>query len=105
MEVNVPTKQEEQIEADAAEYIPAVQLPVTDDNPAAAQYEPAEQAVHELNPADAAKLLIKQDEQTEADEAEYFPAMQLPLTADSPEVAQYEPAEHTVQLVDPVLAA
>ena len=101
----VPIKQDEQTEADAAEYFPATQLPLTADSPVVAQYDPAEHAVQALNPADAAKVPIKQEEQTDTDAAEYFPATQLPLTADSPEVAQYDPAEHAVQLVEPVLAA
>ncbi len=51
------------------------------------------------------KELTGQEEQTKADAAEYFPATQIPLTTDSPEVVQYDPAGHAVQLVDPVLAA
>jgi len=58
--VKVPTKQDEHTVADAAEYLPAAQLPVTADNPAVAQYDPAVQAVHTLNPADAAKVPVEQ---------------------------------------------
>ena len=100
-----PARQEEQMVANAAEYIPAAQLPVTADKPAEAQDDPAVQALHALIPADAAKepakqlvqldedameekVPTKQDEQTCAEAAEYFPAAQLPVTADSPVVAQ-----------------
>jgi len=78
----------EQTVADAAEYFPAAQLSVTAESPAVAQYEPAVQALHALNPADAAKVPAKQDEQTDADEAEYFPAAQISVIADKPFVAQ-----------------
>ncbi len=87
-EEKVLTGQDEQTDADAAEYFPEAQLPVTADSPVVAQYEPAVQAPHALSPADVAKVPSRQEEQTEADAAEYFPATQLPLTADSPEVAQ-----------------
>ena len=73
---------------DTTAYLPAVHAPLTAESPVVAQYDPAEHAVHALNPADAAKVPIKQDEQTEADAAEYFPTIQIPHTADSPEVAQ-----------------
>ena len=73
---------------DTTAYLPAVHAPLTAESPVVAQYDPAEHAVQVLNPADAAKVLIRQDEQTEADAAEYFPATQIPLNADSPEVAQ-----------------
>ena len=46
------------------------------------------QALHALNPADAAKVPTRHEEQTDADAAEYFPAMQLPVTADKPAVPQ-----------------
>ena len=39
-----------------------------------------------------------------ADEAEYDPAVQTPVTAVRPPVAQYEPAMHAVQELDPVVA-
>ncbi len=63
--VNVPTKQDEQIVAVAAEYFPASQLPVTADNPAYAQNEPAVQALQALSPADAAKVPVEQNMQAE----------------------------------------
>ncbi len=87
-ELKVPNTQDEQTLAEAAEYFPAAQPPDNADSPVVAQYDPAEHAVHALNPADAAKWPIKQEEQTEADAAEYFPTAQPPVTADSPEVAQ-----------------
>ena len=87
-EEKVLTRQDEQPVANTAEYFPAAQLPVTADSPVVAQYEPAVQALHALSPADEAKVPSRQEVQTDADAAEYFPATQLPLTADSPEVAQ-----------------
>ena len=90
---------------DTTAYLPAVHAPVTADSPEVAQYDPAEHIVHALKPAEAAKVPIKQDEQTEADAAEYFPATQLPLTADSPEVAQYDPVEHATHALSPADAA
>jgi len=63
------------------------------------------QAVHALKPADAANVPVEQleqviedaeseylptkhEEQTVAEEAEYFPELQLPVTADNPVEAQ-----------------
>ena len=87
-----------------------------------AQYDPAVHAVHSLNPVDAAKVPNKQfeqldedadeanvptgqNEQTVAEAAEYFPVAQLPLTADNPAMAQYDPAGHTVHELNPDEAA
>ena len=47
---------------------------------------------------------VRQDEHTVADAAEYVPTAQLPVTVDNPVVAQYDPAVHAEQLVDPVVA-
>ncbi len=55
-EEKVLTGQDKQTDAEAAEYFPAAQLPVTADSPVVAQYEPAVQALHALSPADAAKV-------------------------------------------------
>ncbi len=88
MDVKVPTKQDVQTEADAAEYFPATQLPVTEESPVLEQYEPAVQALHALNPAEAAKDPARQEEQMIAETAEYFPAAQLPVAADNPVIAQ-----------------
>jgi len=52
--VKVPTKQDEHTVADAAEYLPEAQLPVTTDKPAVAQYDPAGQAAQLVEPALAA---------------------------------------------------
>jgi len=42
--------------------------------------------------------------QIDADAAEYWPAGQTAVTADRPVVAQYDPAVHVAQEVDPVEA-
>ena len=42
----------EQTVADEAEYDPAAQAPVTAERPVAAQYDPAGQAVHEVDPVE-----------------------------------------------------
>ncbi len=63
------------------------------------------QALQTLNPADAAKVPDRHDEHTVADAAEYFPTAQLPVNADNPAIAQYDPAEQDMQLVDPVFSA
>ncbi len=60
MEEKDPAKQGEHTVVEAAEYIPAGQLPDTADKPTEAQYEPAVQALHTLNPADAAKVPVVQ---------------------------------------------
>jgi len=49
----VPTKQDEHTVAEAAEYLPAAQVPVTEVRPVVTQYDPAIQAVQELAPVDA----------------------------------------------------
>jgi hypothetical protein len=51
----VPAKHDVQTEAEAAAYFPAAQMPVTADSAVVAQYDPAEQGSHALNPVDAAK--------------------------------------------------
>ena len=63
----MPARQDEQTDAEEAEYFPAAQLPVTADNPVVAQYDPAVQAAHTLNPADAAKVPVEQLEQADED--------------------------------------
>jgi len=74
---NFPTKHVEQTVADAAEYAPAAQLSVTADRPIVAQYDPAVQALHALNPVDAANEPLLQLEQLEDPAAdEKVPAMQ-----------------------------
>ena len=52
----VPARQLEQIVEEAAEYEPATQAV----RPVMAQYDPAEHAVHTLNPVDAAKVPAEQ---------------------------------------------
>lgn len=82
--------------------MPATHSPVIADNPVVAQYDPAEQVLHALNPNDAAKVPTGQFEQTVAEEVEYFPVTQLPVTVVNPAVAQYEPAVQAEQEVEPV---
>ena len=50
------------------------------------------------------KVPAKQLVQIEDDAIEYFPTMQIPVTAERPVVAQYDPAEHAVHAVEPVVA-
>ena len=73
-EVNVPTRQDEHTEADAAEYLPATQLPVTAESPTVAQYEPAVHAVHADDPEDAKNLPMVQLVHGELPVDEYWPA-------------------------------
>ncbi len=56
----VPARHEEQTVADAAEYVPAAQIPVTAESPVVAQYDPAAQAEHEVKPDEAAKVPVEQ---------------------------------------------
>jgi hypothetical protein len=54
--------------------------------------------------ADSAEYdATRQVEHEDEDAAEYVPAMHAPVTAERPVVAQYEPAGHVKQEVDPVL--
>ncbi len=69
-ELKVPITQDEQTLAEAAEYVPTAQPPVTADSPEVAQYDPAVQAEHELEPADAWKVPATHEVQLEADEDE-----------------------------------
>ncbi len=101
----MPTRHEEQTVADAAEYLPAAQFPVTNVSPVVAQYDPAKQAVHALDPVDATYVPVRQDEHTVADAAEYFPVAQRPVTAVSPVVEQYEPALQSLHADKPEVAA
>ena len=87
-EVYAPTAHDEQTEADAAEYLPVTQLPVTADSPTVAQYEPAVHAVHALKPPVDAIVPMEHDEQTVAEATEYLPTAHAPVTTASPVVAQ-----------------
>ena len=69
------------------------------------QYDPAGHAVHAVIPVEAANVPIKQDEQIVDEAAEYFPEAQLPVTANRPVVAQYDPPGQLVQEDVPVDAA
>ncbi len=102
--MKVPAIQDVQTVADVVEYFPTAQPPVTADSPVVAQYEPAVQDVHVLNPANAPKDPVKQEEQTEAEVAEYLPARQFTQLAEvvTPVVVKYLPAAQLLQLVEPV---
>jgi len=93
---NVPARQLEHTVADAAEYFPVLQIPVTAVRPVVAQYDPAVHASHPVDPVEISNVPVRQLEHTVADAAEYFPAAQTPVTADRPEVAQYDPAGHAL---------
>ena len=94
-----------QVEYPLDEYVPAeqttelvvqVEAPAVDEVPEAQLEQTEEDAVE-------VKVLARQDEQTVAEEAEYFPAAQLPVTADKPVVAQYDPVVHAEQLEEPAV--
>ncbi len=85
-----------------------------------AQYDPDGQDVHAVAPVFAWSVPAPQLVQADAEEAEYVPtrhaehsvdeeiayspATHTPVTADWPEVAQYDPAGHEVHPVDSVEA-
>ena len=98
----VPDKQLEQTVEDATEYKPAEQAPVTAVSPVVAQYDPPVHAVQLEEPVLAWYDPTRQLEHTVADEAEYDPEEQLPVTAERFVVAQYDPPGHAVQVMDPV---
>ncbi len=66
----VPVEQLEQTVADATEYDPAAQAPVTAVKPVVAQYDPAVHAVHTETPDADWKEPARQLEQTVAEAAE-----------------------------------
>ena len=95
-----------QVEYPLDEYVPAehttelvvhVEAPAVDEVPEAQLEQTEEDAVE-------VKVSARQDEQTVADVAEYVPTAQLPVTADNPVVAQYDPAVHAEQLEEPAVA-
>ena len=102
---DVPELQVEQTVAEAAEYVPAAQAPVTAVSPVVAQYEPAVHAEQAVDPvvdinvparqfeqlveeADDEYVPDKQLEHIEEEATEYEPAAQAPVTAVRPVVAQ-----------------
>ena len=66
---------------------------------------PLAQLEQALNPVDAAKVPARQVEHAVAETAEYFPVAQTPVTAESPVVAQYDPAVHALHTLSPAVAA
>ena len=67
---------------------PAGQPPVTAERPVVAQYDPAEQASHPLDPVELSNVPVAHDEQELAPAFEYLPDVQDPVTAERPVVAQ-----------------
>ena len=72
---------------------------------------PVDQLVQLADADEAEKVPTRQLEQTAAEEAEYVPAAHAPVTAERPVPmstesefveAQYDPAGHSMQVVDPV---
>ena len=99
----VPTRQLEQTDAEATAYLPATQAPVVVDRPVVAQYEPAGDDVHEVEPVEAWYLPVEQLIQDEEDEAEYLPTRQFEHTIAAAE--EYCPAVHVPVTADrPVVA-
>ena len=102
--MKVPARQLEHAAAEAAEYFPFMHAPVTADRPDISQYEPAGQALQLDDPAvgwnnPAEHLMHALD-----DETEYFPPVQIPVTEERADEAQYDPAGHATHDVDPAEA-
>ena len=98
----MPVLQDEQIVDEAAAYVPAAHAPVTAERPVVAQYDPAGQAEQTVDPVLVVKVPVAQLIQTEDEAIEYFPTAQVPVTAERPEVEQYDPEGQAEQTVDPV---
>ena len=94
----------EQTAEDATEYRPAAHTPVTAVSPVVAQYDPPVHAMQLEEPVLAWYDPTRQLEHTVADAAEYDPDEQLPVTAERPADAQYDPPGHAIQAVDSVEA-
>ena len=69
-----------------------------------AQYDPPRHAAHDVDPIDPIYVPARQLEQTEDDSIENEPAVQTPVTAVKPVVAQYDPPGQAVHALDPVEA-
>jgi len=80
----VPAPQAGQAEATAEEYEPAAQEPLANNSPEVTQKLPARQETQVPVPADGWKLPEAQSAHTSAPAAEYWPAAQVPDTADKP---------------------
>jgi len=94
----VPARQLAQTVADAPEYLPAAHDPVTADSPAVAQYDPALQALHALDPVEARKVPAKHEEQLVAPVvALYLPTPQLVHGAEPED--EKVPTLHAVELL------
>ena len=98
----VATRHDEQVDEDIEANVPAAHTPVTADRPVVAQYDPAGQAEHELEPGVTKYVPVAQEVQPVGVATEYLPTAHTPVTAERPEEAQYDPAGHAVQAVDPV---
>ena len=96
----MPTEQDVQTVAEENEYFPTAQLPVTADRPVVAQNDPALHVVHSLNPIDAAKVPVEQDVQVDKDADEvYEPTRQDVQTL--ADVAEYFPTGQSSHEVAP----
>ncbi len=87
-----------------AEYLPALQMPVTAERPVVAQYDPPGHVVHAVDPTVALYLPASQVVQGVAPAAEYVPEVQAeqvetPLAQqnDAPAVTVLVPVGHEVQ--------
>jgi hypothetical protein len=96
----VPATQFEQIDADATEYDPAAQAPVTAVRPVVAQYDPALHSEQAVASGSAMKVPVRQLEHAVAATAEYDPVEHTAVTAVRPVVAQYDPAGQLEQLFE-----
>ena len=67
---------------------PAGQPPVTAERPVVAQYDPAEQASHPLEPVELSNVPVAHDEHELAPAVEYLPEVHGPVTSERPVVAQ-----------------
>ncbi len=83
--------------------MPAAQLEQTVFAGEVALYCPVKHVVQETCPATPWDKPFAQTLQPVATEAEYWPAAHAPVTAVRPATAQYEPAGHETQEIDPAL--
>ena len=93
-------------EADPALECSPIAHSVQLDKPIVEAYVPEAHGEQLVAPALDAYVPSRQYEQTVADTLEYFPAAQIPVTADNPVVAQYEPAVQALHApLNPAAAA
>ena len=80
---NVPAAHDEHELAPLFEYLPEVHGPVTNDRPAVAQKDPAEQESQAEEPVDDSNFPAGQLEQALAPAAEYVPMAHAPVQVDA----------------------